>query len=1550
MQELKPKKIFFCRLNTLKKNGIFLILLFSLVFPFELLTSYEFATIHSSQSSNNSYIQKLMNQTPQLLSQFPAFKVSDVSLDRKEADFYKPGECLIPNIFSIPLPYFDIQEQDDVVLNGSYPKAMELDASSMTFTLFFTIVNSTGNSFEFAFKSLEISNSTDVFRISKTAIFGWVNYGLTDYYSLKFPLNNSFLSQITIGIYNLTLTTDIYSHISSDSIILPMKDLQVSITGSPPTEFNNKLDADQIFNLTTSVNEIRPLSGGGSALFPVESLPWIDNGEGDNINPNLTLISETGNEVNTLDFLDFISNESISGSYTFNFSIPATIAPLYENGIHTLHITITSPEGIKQNTSIIIEAKGTVYLVEVVSVTIGTNTPLEWDNLTNGGDNHIDIRVNLNDNIDIAYRVLDGETRSLVDPPERVAGQLVAYQDPNKIGEIAIKYVIIGSDATGVVHLTANVLTLASGYELLLYVRGHRTSQIADIDTYPNMTIYWDALEFEYEYWDQQGNFGSRVQPNTKALGVNVGTWWILNLSVFYASDGTPAKGCQISYQINGFQWINLTDGKNGDVINGFFLFNYTYFTPSNPSELFEFKIVNGSIYDPMGTYFVNTTFTSSSFELDVVWTYLIINLIPGEPDQRLGVRKVTNISIEATWAHDITLPFNGIITGKDWLGNPRDLSLINGQGIWTSISQSNMGRYSYEIVQIQDSLFGVTSFLNNTLGDVVKIYFIWEELYFTFSPTYNELIDPSLQGFSSSIEYFVNYGENAILYIYGIHTYDNAPFQGIALLFDSFEVKNYTVSFNEKGIGIRDDLNFSYALDKVSFFILDIQSSGIEDWGITAISGGFSGATISWDKIVVTLSGNMWYSHGTWADIYLSFEYLVYNTIDVNLSTLTYNLLLSNGTLFSGISWTHFRDFSIGPTIRSYNITSLYDSSTGLFGFVTQFIWIDDSIEPRAGNLTTCWLDTEDPQILEWGVYDKFGNGTILIYVDVSDNSETWIGTEISKVLLKDLREGIEEYFPHNPTAINLGNGITRYLFHYNYLQVVTEFDPPDYFQFNYGEILIFSVSITDTGTPNYPAWLGDLRSNHTISSPSFQIQVNYDIRTPIIIEQNGVPFQLIYSNDIEGRLEVSVMAQDQLWSGLNEESAVLVITDLQGEVIVNKTMTVQPGFTSSLTLSQIRFNSLIELNVFETYLFTVIITDNAGNKFSSSLITEIADAAAPRIVELILNMTSDRKLNITVYVEDFSSAIAFIRVQISRDITFDDSDPWFDLSRSGGAGSAINQLSQLKYTRIIPLSVSLIDLILPPDIYIRIKTRDGTGNERIFSLNDNPNLVWNINPGGIIFRSEVLIVGALVLLMSIIVGIRVLSRTEGYDMKKIITESERISREVMLTLMDEFALGVTVNFFDQVQGPVPVIWEPALLEDQEQVMLDLSDKSFSTLEFVGLEEKERSGTFDFSTGSYECTALGYSFAIDNPQARGGKENLTVVLLLRKEWGDNLLVFQDELVEKLREIRDLIVSQQTSNLIEKKARDLREFVSRLMISFNKLYTGIDYETDLQVE
>ncbi len=451
-----------------------------------------------------------------------------------------------------------------------------------------------------------------------------------------------------------------------------------------------------------------------------------------------------------------------------------------------------------------------------------------------------------------------------------------------------------------------------------------------------------------------------------------------------------------------------------------------------------------------------------------------------------------------------------------------------------------------------------------------------------------------------------------------------------------------------------------------------------------------------------------------------------------------------------------------------------------------------------------------------------------------------------------------------------------------------------------------------------------------------------------PQIISKDGKPLTLAYDDSLDGRINITVSVRDELWSGLDEGSVQLIIANLKGNSYIIEKMNLTSSITDSR--SEISFYSVENLNVHETYEFTIIVTDIAGNTYNYTYTEqEIRDFAAPRIILSSINLkpTNDRQLEVSFEVEELGLGIDYVMVQIISPYV----SQWYNLTVQGGIGGEGSTItSRVIYSGILPIIFNFNQFFGETRYAVNIRVADRSGNEKYLNtaLLNIPKYSDPLTP--LILEPLVLISGAVILIIIIAIGIRVTSRTEGYDIKRIIIESQKISREDILTLMDEYALGVTVNFFDQVQGPVPVIWEPALLEDQEQVMLDLSDKSFSILEFVGLGEDERSGTFDFSTGSYDCTALGYTFAITNPEARGGKENLTVVLLLRKEWGDHLLTFQDELLEKIREIRTLIENEQPSSAIERKARQLREYVSRLMITLNQMYFNIDYKESLQVE
>jgi hypothetical protein len=481
----------------------------------------------------------------------------------------------------------------------------------------------------------------------------------------------------------------------------------------------------------------------------------------------------------------------------------------------------------------------------------------------------------------------------------------------------------------------------------------------------------------------------------------------------------------------------------------------------------------------------------------------------------------------------------------------------------------------------------------------------------------------------------------------------------------------------------------------------------------------------------------------------------------------------------------------------------------------------------------------------------------------------------------------------------------------------------------------------------------IGEQKSIDILTYPTV---VNYDSYKPSFRSLNNQDIFVVFpdleelyaANSIvsDGVVIISTQIRDEVWSGINQENLTLYITDLDDNSTSEHPMTAQNPSSSLREDLIVNWEGI--LTVGRSYQISVVIYDLAGNRNSRTVEIVVEDRVAPRVAGIHILSNENREIDITVNISESNDRIKFVQVRIFKG---EFEIKRVNLTKQIGVGSQ-SQTSVEVYHAKLTIPFDLEDIFNPIDFTIEVMTSDEYGNQNIYSTDDLEDLDFEFSGRleRILLHPYVLATGLVVLISGILVGIRITSRVEGYDVKRIFLESEKIPREIILTQMDEYALGITVNFFDQVQGPVPVIWEPALLEDQEQVMLDLADKSFSTLEFLGLEETERSGTFDFSTGSYECTALGYSFAIDNPQARGGKENLTVVLLLRKEWGDNLLVFQDEITDKLREIRKMIETQKEPPLVEKNARELREFVSRLMLSFNKIYADIDYEEGMQEE
>jgi hypothetical protein len=1490
------------------------------------------------------HIPSLNANDPKSLNELSSLETKRITLlqEKSNSSTINNAELSLFNVFNINSK---ISATYDIEFESISPEAMEKNASQIYYVMNFMITDAVDYTDPLDhIENLTISNSS----ITKviTTWFDW-NNTFDDHYSLQFLLNDTVLSTLALGEYDLSFHVKIFAggyHYSHFTIPLPMKDLQVVMTNYP-SEFNNKDESDQDFNITFTVTE-----NDGTVTNTIDTLPRINDSSGNDINPNVTIISSTGEDVGFLRFVDLI--EEGSGSFTVTVTMNGSVAGLFEEGFHNLTIQVTSSQGISASDTISnFEAKGTTFLVKILTVQVNSNSDIDPAVLTNDSQLHVDFRLNLFDNFTITYEIYENSTSG-----EERSNQehLLNFQDPNQAADpTAISTTNSLIDGSGTHTFSASNLTSVGGYILLFYVQGHKTSQSLYRST--NITIYWDQLKYRYTYQDDRNNPGYGgdygVDYQEMALGLDVNKNWSLILEIFYASDNSPAITSQISYRFSDDTlWVLLTDGEGLDIPDGKFTILKTSSVAQNLS--FTCNIENGSTISPTGTKFVNETISSSSFTLEITWTFLFINLYSS--NSRLNLGDITDISATAYWAHDSSNQsfFTGIINLLDVEnpGFPRDMVVTNGFGSLSGYFKSEqVGRYLFSVDHIIDSEFDVTTFANTSGHFVVQVGIIWDRVSFTFSDIYNDSLPVSNQSWGVG-GFFTNFGENVSLYCHGWHEYDQAPFTGNATLINFNSGASSSVAFNQDGFAIwRGDESEARTPVLYRFWAIEKENN----WNISLVHK-FSSQNyvqITWEKVIITMVANESYKSGTWAEIFVYYEYEINESV-VDPTNIGYDIQLDNETTVrEDFSLTYFRDFSFGPLNQTYTVTSMIDYSNDLTAtnVDVRYIWLDQGGAPNEGFLTIKWIDDEPPVIIESQIVN-LNNGTILIVIIATDSSEYWSGSGIARISLLDTRLTPAQEFPQEAEEVILSSTQTLYIFRYSYDQIInsTLYEQwegnEDYFQFNFNATLSFNVTITDEAGLEDSFVFEDLHMDADNILPEFLIQDTVYIKASF--ETIGASSDVVSVAD--GMVTISVLAQDNEWSGLSPDSVFITMTDLDGNLSESYKMNATD--VPFERYSELLFEWRGILSVFKTYIITVSIQDIAGNMINKTVEIDILDVVGPQIKSLSVDITDDRKIEIEVEFEESGLGIDYVIAELN----YSGKVRLINLSYQGGVASQTLQ-QRIIYSASIPISFSLEDIWENKDITINIITADKSGNIEIYTSRDlnskwggeNNGFTSEVTSEALIFNRIVQAFLIFLFIIGVVVAIRVTSRVEGYDLKKIFSESEKIPREVILVQMDEYALGVTINFFDQVQGPVPVIWEPPLLEDQEQVMLDLSDKSFSILEFIGLDEYERSGTFDFSTGSYDCTALGYSFSVDNPQARGGKENLTVVLLLRKEWGDNLLVFQDELVEKLREIRNLIESKTDPNTITMKARELREFVSRLMISLDRLYLGSSLEKEL---
>jgi hypothetical protein len=252
--------------------------------------------------------------------------------------------------------------------------------------------------------------------------------------------------------------------------------------------------------------------------------------------------------------------------------------------------------------------------------------------------------------------------------------------------------------------------------------------------------------------------------------------------------------------------------------------------------------------------------------------------------------------------------------------------------------------------------------------------------------------------------------------------------------------------------------------------------------------------------------------------------------------------------------------------------------------------------------------------------------------------------------------------------------------------------------------------------------------------------------------------------------------------------------------------------------------------------------------------------------------------------------------------------------------------------------------------EIIYKISTTDSTGNSWFaYDIQlDDPDRIsetrFIYSPPGIDPTFVILIVGITIIaaIFGSVVYVKFIRQPEliGLDKSLVISKIKDIDNDEVRTSLDLHTLGIVLSYFDQKEGPVPIIILPELLRDNYYKLVELSDRSFSSAGFTEDFDVELPANYDFELGrGLRIGVMSYAFSLINPSARGGKENLTINILLNKDVAPLIYQFQDEIQEKVHEAHMFMKTElDERKKIAQQIIEIRKFITYIVLAYKTLY------------
>ncbi len=167
-----------------------------------------------------------------------------------------------------------------------------------------------------------------------------------------------------------------------------------------------------------------------------------------------------------------------------------------------------------------------------------------------------------------------------------------------------------------------------------------------------------------------------------------------------------------------------------------------------------------------------------------------------------------------------------------------------------------------------------------------------------------------------------------------------------------------------------------------------------------------------------------------------------------------------------------------------------------------------------------------------------------------------------------------------------------------------------------------------------------------------------------------------------------------------------------------------------------------------------------------------------------------------------------------------------------------------------------------------------------------------------------------------------------------------EQIDEEEIELKIHDICLGVILSIFDQKKGPIPLLDVTSLeIESnrkrislgKDNFIIKICDQAFSSLGFDDAADARRTGTIRLP--SEGMTGYIHGVRLENKKARGGYENLSLIILTQEQYGSILIGHEEFLFGKIDELEKNLKSQKSLKEIQNHIQDLRILSTRIVLA-----------------